>query len=104
MSIDTTVRMLYARVEAVKAETAERLDNIQRMHDEMQELANVMGPLVRFLMPKTRAYALAGRSLGGFSIHLCVEDWPRQYEFARKGFGSRVVGVDITWFKRVRKP
>jgi hypothetical protein len=86
----------------VNADTAKRLDNIARIDCEMRELAEVMGPLTRFLMPKTFAYAKAGGSVGGFSIHLCVEDWPKQYEFMMREWGSRCLGVDITWFKRFK--
>lgn len=80
----------------------ESLNNRERMFDQMQETAEKLAPLIRFLMPKTRAYAMAGGSLGGFTIHLCIEDWREQYDFMCKGFGSRCLGVDITWFRRTQ--
>lgn len=75
------------------------LDALERMvtqGSDFDRRMELLAPLVRLLMPKTKAYAKAGRELGGFSIHLLVEDWPEQYEFGI----DRVLGVGITWFKR----
>ena len=93
----------------MRPETLASLDNIDRMCADMHQLTDTLGPLVRYLMPIRRSYGLRyyDRTLGepsSLSIHLCIEDWERQYHYMMaKGWGSRVLGIDITWFTRMRR-
>lgn len=72
------------------------LERMVAQGSEFDRRMELLAPLLRLLLPKTRAYANAGRSLGGFSIHLLIEDWPDQF----KAGIDRVWGVDITWFTK----
>lgn len=77
----------------------DRLELMVTKGSEFDRRMELVEPIVRLLMPKTKAAAIIGWPLGGFSIHLLIEDWPDQF----KAGLERVLGVDITWFTKANR-
>jgi hypothetical protein len=78
-------------------ELAQSLDNLERKCGEIDQQMKLYGPIARKLMPMTFNIAKQGWPLGGWTIHLCIEDFPDQF----KSGINLCLGVDITWFTRI---
>lgn len=73
------------------------LDEIERACGDIYQTMWVFGRLMRKLAPMTFAIAKMGWPLGGWTIHLCIEDFPREF----KAGITECLGVDITWYTRI---
>lgn len=75
------------------SDAIERIENIERISRQMEELSALMRPLAQHLLPLGKQKDLDGEPRQGRSITLKASDWPKQW---RNGV-DRCVGFDIVW-------